>query len=108
SSRRNFIKTTGCLTIGFSWGGALWGCTSSPSQAKGFPHGGSDSTIDAWIQVGTDGRVRVLTGKMELGQGISTAISQVAAEELNLRMEDVTIHVAETGVTPNEGYTAGS
>jgi CO/xanthine dehydrogenase Mo-binding subunit len=108
TSRRKFIKTTGCLTIGFSWGGALLGCTSSPSQAKASPHAGDDSTIDAWLQVSADGRVRVLTGKMELGQGISTAIAQVAAEELNLHMEDVTLHLAETGVTPNEGYTAGS
>lgn len=110
TSRRTFIKTTGCLTIGFCWADTLLGCTSSPSQARqGSPeHAPPDSIIDAWLQVRTDGRVRILTGKLELGQGISTAIAQVAAEELNLAMTDVVVTLAETGVTPNEGYTAGS
>ena len=45
---------------------------------------------------------------MELGQGIRTAIAQVAAEELNMDMAQVEVWLAETGRTPNEGYTAGS
>ncbi|RYZ49647.1 MAG: xanthine dehydrogenase family protein molybdopterin-binding subunit, partial [Sphingobacteriales bacterium] len=44
----------------------------------------------------------------ELGQGIRTAIAQVAAEELDLHMNQVQVKLAETGVTPDEGYTAGS
>ena len=49
-----------------------------------------------------------LTGKLELGQGIRTAIAQVAAEELNMPIESVEVILAETGRTPNEGYTVGS
>ncbi len=45
---------------------------------------------------------------MELGQGIRIAIAQVAAEELNTDPEMVEVHLAETDVTPDEGYTAGS
>jgi CO/xanthine dehydrogenase Mo-binding subunit len=52
--------------------------------------------------------VRVLTGKIELGQGIATAVAQVAAEELELDLSQVEVLLAETGRTPDEGYTAGS
>ncbi|GAB3333639.1 xanthine dehydrogenase family protein molybdopterin-binding subunit [Larkinella ripae] len=64
--------------------------------------------INAWLEVLDDGRVRVLTGKLELGQGIRTAIAQVAAEELDMEPNRVEVHLAETGRTPHEGYTAGS
>ena len=55
-----------------------------------------------------DGRIRVFTGKIELGQGISTAVAQMAAEELNTDLSLIEVHLVETGVTPDEGYTAGS
>ena len=52
--------------------------------------------------------VTVFTGKAELGQGIKTALVQVAAEELVVDPERMTIVTADTARTPNEGYTAGS
>lgn len=109
TSRRSFIKTTGCLTIGFTLSGGLSGCSSVskaklklPRDLQRYP------TIDAWLKVMDNGKVQIFTGKMELGQGIRTAIAQVAAEELNLSMENVAVTLAETGLTPDEGYTAGS
>ncbi len=65
-------------------------------------------SVDAWLQILEGGNVKVFSGKVELGQGIRTAIRQVAAEELNMPLKMVEVHLAETGVTPNEGYTAGS
>ncbi len=64
--------------------------------------------VNAWLQVLADGRVKVYSGKVELGQGIRVAIQAVAAEELDMDLDRVAVHLAETGVTPNEGYTAGS
>ncbi|MFC5563924.1 xanthine dehydrogenase family protein molybdopterin-binding subunit [Methylobacterium aerolatum] len=64
--------------------------------------------IDAWIQIGSDGSVTVLTGKAELGQGLKTAILQVAAEELSLAPAALRLVTADSDLTPNEGYTAGS
>jgi CO/xanthine dehydrogenase Mo-binding subunit len=106
-SRRDFLKTAGCLTIGFSLG-ALYSDSSAlplqelPGPLQRFPN------IDAWLEVLANGSVRVFTGKIELGQGIRIAIAQVAAEELDLDINKVTVSLAETGVTPNESYTAGS
>ena len=64
--------------------------------------------LDSWIRIGPDGAVTVLTGKAELGQGLKTAIVQVAAEELVLEPDAVGLVTADTGATPDEGYTAGS
>jgi CO/xanthine dehydrogenase Mo-binding subunit len=106
-SRRGFLKTTGCLTIGFTLG-AFYNAASGvpqqelPGSLKRYPN------IDAWLELLADGRVRVFTGKIELGQGLCIAIAQVAAEELDLDVNKVTVSLAETGVTPNEAYTAGS
>jgi CO/xanthine dehydrogenase Mo-binding subunit len=64
--------------------------------------------INAWLEVLANGQVRIFTGKLELGQGIGTAIAQVAAEELDLGMDRVEVVLADTLRTPNEGYTVGS
>ncbi|SHI64935.1 CO or xanthine dehydrogenase, Mo-binding subunit [Pseudozobellia thermophila] len=64
--------------------------------------------INSWLQVLEDGRIRIYTGKLELGQGISTAVKQVAAEELDTSLDMIEVNMAETGVTPDEGFTAGS
>jgi CO/xanthine dehydrogenase Mo-binding subunit len=64
--------------------------------------------LDAWIRVDSQGKVTVFTGKAELGQGIKTALVQVAAEELDLAPGALTLVTADTGRTPNEGVTAGS
>ncbi len=107
SSRREFLKITGCLTIGFSFGSLSPAYSSTllqelPESLKRNPN------INAWLEILANGKVRIFTGKLELGQGIRTAIAQVAAEELDLAMDSVEVFLAETGRTPDEGYTAGS
>lgn len=106
-NRRNFLKNTGCLAIGFSFNASFIDAPSPmlqelPASIKRHPN------IDAWLEVLANGHVRIFTGKLELGQGIGTAISQVAAEELDLDMDIVEIVLADTARTPDEGYTVGS
>ncbi|MEM5383027.1 molybdopterin cofactor-binding domain-containing protein [Paraburkholderia phymatum] len=64
--------------------------------------------LDAWIKIDPDGRVSACTGKAELGTGVRTALLQLAAEELDLPPDAIDLITADTGATPNEGYTAGS
>jgi CO/xanthine dehydrogenase Mo-binding subunit len=47
-------------------------------------------------------------GKSELGQGIDTAIAQVVADTLGLRIDQVSIHAPDTTDGPDENFTAGS
>jgi isoquinoline 1-oxidoreductase len=60
------------------------------------------------ILVGADGRIRVLTGKVEVGQGSRAQITQAAAEELRVSPGRVDLVMADTGVCPDDGATAGS
>ncbi|MBD2716128.1 xanthine dehydrogenase family protein molybdopterin-binding subunit [Microvirga sp. STR05] len=108
TSRRDFLKTTGCLTIGFVLLGAGELLADAPQKGE-LPGSLQDNPrINAWLEILPNGRARVLTGKIEIGQGIRTAVAQVAAEELNLPVEAVEVTIAETGRTPDERYTAGS
>jgi nicotinate dehydrogenase subunit B len=65
-------------------------------------------SLDAWIRIAPDGRVTVFTGKAELGQGLKTALLQVAAEQLDIAPGQIELVTADTARTANEGFTAGS
>jgi nicotinate dehydrogenase subunit B len=73
-----------------------------PGSLKQTPH------LDSWIRIDAKGAITVFTGKAELGQGIKTALMQIAAEELDVGIDRITLITADTALTPNEGYTAGS
>src|SRR5256714_7243112 len=55
-----------------------------------------------------DGTVSIATGKVDLGQGISTALAQIAAEELGIDIQKIKILPASTAYSPDEGVTSGS
>lgn len=111
-SRRGVLAGAGALLVGFRLSGARaqteTGTGGSPSK-HGLP-GSLDDTpnIDAWIRVDASGGVTILTGKAELGQGLKTALLQVAAEELKVHFGRLSLVTADTARTPNEGYTAAS
>ena len=64
--------------------------------------------LDRWVAFPSPGKVTVLTGRVELGQGVLTAMAQIAADELDIAMERITVRSGDTEKAPNEGYTAGS
>lgn len=64
--------------------------------------------LSTWLTVHRSGRFELRVGKVELGQGILTALTQIAARELCVDPAMVTIAHANTGDAPDEGITAGS
>ncbi|HET9615985.1 MAG TPA: molybdopterin cofactor-binding domain-containing protein [Pseudolabrys sp.] len=64
--------------------------------------------LDRWLAFAAPGQVTVLTGRVELGQGVLTAMAQIAADALDVSLARITVRSGDTAVTPNEGYTAGS
>src|SRR5215468_723378 len=64
--------------------------------------------LDRWVRFEEPGRVTVATGRVEIGQGVLTAMRQIAAEELEVGLERIDLQTGDTDTTPNEGYTAGS
>ncbi|MGC1677668.1 MAG: molybdopterin cofactor-binding domain-containing protein, partial [Candidatus Binataceae bacterium] len=61
-----------------------------------------------WVDLSTAGVARAFTAKVELGQGIVTAMAQIAAEELRLPLSRIVVVSGDTRYSPNESYTAGS
>lgn len=103
-SRRDFLKSGGAMVIGFSLRGALSaqdhsGAVAGPPDAK---------QIDTWLAIHSDNTATVYIGFAELGQGNSTALLQVAAEELDLNMNQVRTVRLDTNITPNQGGTYSS
>jgi nicotinate dehydrogenase subunit B len=64
--------------------------------------------LDRWVGFPVRGRVAISTGRVEIGQGILTAMRQIAADELDVMPDRILLSSGDTDVTPNEGYTAGS
>ena len=68
----------------------------------------SHRQLKAWLRINADGTVTLLVGKVELGQGILTALLQICADELDVNLERVQIVSGDTAQVPDEGVTAGS
>jgi len=64
--------------------------------------------LDQWLVISSDGRVIVRSGKVDIGQRISTALAAIAAEELDVTLDRIDMATVETGVSPDEGVTSGS
>ncbi|MER9296447.1 molybdopterin-dependent oxidoreductase [Mesorhizobium sp. M0621] len=115
-SRRGFLVGTGALLVSFTvpalaQQAAPAAPAPAPAPAKTSPLPGSladTPSLDAWIRVDADGSITVFTGKAELGQGTKTSLRQIAAEELEVEPAAIRLITADTALTPNEGYTAGS
>jgi nicotinate dehydrogenase subunit B len=80
-------------------------------ETSGTPLPGSLETnrrLSQWLRLGADGVVEVCSGKVEIGQGILTAIAQIVADELDVEMARIRMVPATTAASPNEGVTSGS
>jgi CO/xanthine dehydrogenase Mo-binding subunit len=108
--RRRVLAGSGALIVSFSLSNVFaQDPTPAPAPAQKPP--GSLATapyLDAWIRIDADGGITAFTGKVELGQGFKTAFQQIAAEELEVPFESLTVITADTRRTANEGYTSGS
>jgi CO/xanthine dehydrogenase Mo-binding subunit len=108
--RRRVLAGSGALIVSFSLTGAFAQAQSPaappppnlPGSLKGAP------LLDSWIRIDADGGITVFTGKAELGQGVKTALQQIAAEQLDVPFGSLKVVTADTSLTANEGYTSGS
>lgn len=106
ASRRDFLKASGALVIGLSLAPRLAFAQNQPAPLPGSLN--RNRMLDAWLRIDPNGTVTIFTGKIELGQGIGTALSQIAADELDVNLERLEVVSGDTARTPNEGQTAGS
>ena len=106
-SRRSFMQVLGAgILVSSTVGSAL------AQERRGNRGGGGGNSaptpLGSRLHIGADGIVTVLTGKVEGGQGSRQQITQAAAEELRVPVEQVRLIMADTALTPDDGITAGS
>ena len=68
----------------------------------------SNPTLSMWLRFDHLPKVTVCSGKVELGQGIQTALQQIAADELGVDLDQIIWVAGDTLSSPDEWYTAGS
>jgi nicotinate dehydrogenase subunit B len=107
-TRRSFTKGLGGIVLAFSLTpvDVLAQAQGGPPRLPGSLQ--ANRKLDAWLRINADGTATVFTGKVELGQGILTALSQIAAEELDLPLQKLKMISGDTGQTPDELFTYGS
>lgn len=97
-NRRHFLEVTGAGLL----------ITAMVEVAPGQRRRGEPVTLAARLHIAEDGTVTILTGKVEIGQGSRTQITQAAAEEMGIPAEEVRLVMADTKLVPNDGATSGS
>jgi nicotinate dehydrogenase subunit B len=105
-SRRGVLKAGGALIVGFSF-------TSIPRANAQTARGGvagppNPQALDSWIAIHSDNTATIYFGKCELGQGNGTSLLQIAGEELDLELDQLSTVVLDTNVTPDQGATSSS
>lgn len=104
-TRRGLLKAGGALIVAFK----LFPTSADAQPARTPVAGPPDAEqIDSWIAIHADNTASIFIGFAELGQGCSTALLQVAAEELDLGMNQLHNVGLDTHVTPNQGGTWSS
>ena len=103
-SRREFLVSMGGLVVSF----AVPIAGAATENARRWPTKIATDALDSWLAVGADGRVSAAVGKIEAGMGIGTSFAQIVAEELDVPMDWVTIHMGDTATTPDQRGTGSS
>ena len=104
----------GSLLVGFALLGRTAPAAELPvASAAGLPGTAPTKSVaadavDSYISIGGDGRVTLFSGKVDLGTGVRTALTQIVADELDVPMDQVTVVQGDTLLAPDQGPTYGS
>jgi CO/xanthine dehydrogenase Mo-binding subunit len=108
-SRKAFVKAGGALVVGFSFAGAALAGRAQAAESPFASNAPYDPLlIDSFLAIHADNTATVKSGKVELGQGLSTGLLMVAAEELDMNLSQMKWIDVDTNVTPDTGGTYGS
>jgi len=107
TTRRSFLQGTGSIVLYFNM--VPMSAVAQQAAAAELPASlAANPGLDTWLRIEADGLVTLSPGKCELGQGIQTALAQIAAEELDVAFNCVRVANVDTALSPNEAYTNGS
>jgi len=99
-SRRTFVQMLGA--------GLLITVTEGVSLGQRRSRSGRSITVATRLHLNRDGTITVMTGKVEEGQGPRAQLTQAAAEELRVAVDQIRLVMSDTALVPDDGRTAGS
>jgi nicotinate dehydrogenase subunit B len=109
--RRQFLQGSGLLLVAAGGATLLRLPEAQAQQANTIAAAVRDiapEQLDTWITIDTAGRVTAFFGKMDMGQGVDTAVAQIVADELDVAVDRVSVVMGDTHLTPNQGGASGS
>ena len=101
--RRTLLQGGGALVVSF----ALPLSLADATRVVG-PKIVSSDRVDGFLAIAPDGGITIYSGKVDLGTGVRTALTQIVAEELDVPMIHVSLIEGDTALTPDQGVTSGS
>jgi nicotinate dehydrogenase subunit B len=109
-SRREFLQTGSAVVVSFALNAALpkWAMAQGSAAGTELSKPVDPREVDSFLAFHVDGSVTLYTSKVDVGTGLRVAMSQMAAEELGIPVERVTVLDGDTALTPNQGGTGGS
>jgi nicotinate dehydrogenase subunit B len=109
-SRRNLLKASGLMVVGFGMGSSAGRAQISIGSVSPQIAGptAANSELDSWIAIRADNTATLYFGRGEFGQGTLTSMLMIAAEELDLTMRQVSAHPLDTTVTRDQGMQVSS
>ena len=102
-SRRDALLGSGALIVSFSLAGPL---SEATAQAVAKPVALTE--VDSFLAIDNAGDITVYSGKVDLGTGVTTALRQIVAEELDVPIGRIELIQGDTLLTPDQGNTWGS
>lgn len=103
--RREFVTLLGggiVVVVSIPYG-SLWDVLEQQGRQRGYPE-----DVNAYLHIAEDGNVTLFSGKIEMGQGVMTSLSQMAAEELGVALDAMHIVMGDTASCPWDMGTFGS
>ena len=110
-TRRTFLKAGGAVVVAVSVGSVRPGRIAAQTTATADRFLGktvATDAVDGFLAIHADGTVTLFSGKVDLGTGARAALRQMAAEELEVPLDRITMIEGDTALTPDQGPTAGS
>jgi CO/xanthine dehydrogenase Mo-binding subunit len=110
-TRRAFLKTGGAVVVALGIGPSRVGRVAAQTTATADRFLGKTvaaDAVDGFLAIHADGTVTLFSGKVDLGTGARAALRQMAAEELDVPLDRITMIEGDTALTPDQGATAGS
>ncbi|HEX3465756.1 MAG TPA: molybdopterin cofactor-binding domain-containing protein [Candidatus Elarobacter sp.] len=104
TSRRTFLGSAAALLAVVATHDGMRAFASAAESATE----GASTPLRTWLQIGEDGMVTFFTGKVEIGMGVITGLTQIVADELDVPLSHVRAVTGDTALTPDQGGVGGS